>query len=97
MPFVESPTGDFQDLPLWRHLAIETMAGPPQRYPHPWVAPTSLINAAYRVEIPGGIRGGIEVREFVLTVPEDQLRPVSMRTMWMRTRGGGDMTMSARL
>ncbi|WP_433297694.1 hypothetical protein ACQP2F_41665 [Actinoplanes sp. CA-030573] len=27
MPFVEFPTGDFQDLPLWRHLVIQTMTG----------------------------------------------------------------------
>jgi hypothetical protein len=75
MPFIQSPTGDFQDLRLWRHLVIETMTGLAQHYPHPWVAPMSLINAAYRVEILGGIRGrGVEVREFVLAVPEDQLR-----------------------
>lgn len=75
MPFVESPTGDFQDLPLWRRLVIETMAGLAQQYPHPWVAPMSLINAAYRAEILGGLRGaGVDVREFVLAVPEDRLR-----------------------
>ena len=75
MSFVESPTGDFQDLPLWRHLVIETMAGLAHQYPHPWVAPMSLINAAYRAEILGGLRGaGVEVREFVLEVPEDRLR-----------------------
>ena len=73
--FVPSPTGDFQDLPLWRHLVVETMAGLAQQYPHPWVAPMSLINASYRAEILGGLRGrGVEVREFILTVPEDRLR-----------------------
>ncbi|MEV0610847.1 AAA family ATPase [Polymorphospora rubra] len=75
MPFVESPTGDFQDLPLWRHLVIEAMTGLARQYRHPWVAPMSLINAAYRAEILGGIRGaGVEVHEFVLAVPEDRLR-----------------------
>jgi hypothetical protein len=75
MRFVESPTGDFQDLGLWRHLVIETMTGLAQQFPHPWVAPMSLINSAYRAEILGGIRGaGVDVREFVLTVPEHQLR-----------------------
>jgi len=75
MPFVESPTGDFQDLPLWRHLVIETMTGLAQHYPHPWVAPMSLINATYRDEILGGIRGGgVAVVEFVLAVSEEQLR-----------------------
>jgi hypothetical protein len=75
MPFVESPTGDFQDLPLWRHLVIETMAGLARQFPHPWVAPMSLIHAGYRAEILGGLRrAGVEVREFVLQVPEDRLR-----------------------
>ncbi|WP_432968386.1 AAA family ATPase [Dactylosporangium sp. CA-233914] len=74
-PFVESPTGDFQDLPLWRHLVIETMAGLAQQYPHPWVAAMSLTNAAYRAEILGGLRSrGVEVYEFVLAVAEDRLR-----------------------
>ncbi|GIF57609.1 AAA family ATPase [Asanoa iriomotensis] len=73
--FVQSPTGDFQDLPLWRHLVVETMAGLASQYQHPWIAPMSLINADYRIEILGGIRAaGVDVREFVLSVPEDQLR-----------------------
>ncbi|WP_220144393.1 AAA family ATPase [Actinoplanes hulinensis] len=75
MPFVESPTGDFQDLSLWRHLVIETMTGLARQYPHPWVAPMSLINATYRTEILDGIhQSGIRVHEFILTVPEDRLR-----------------------
>lgn len=73
--FIESPTGDFQDLPLWRHLVVETTAGLALRYPHPWIVPMSLVNAAYRGEILGGLRkAGAEVREFVLVVPEDRLR-----------------------
>jgi hypothetical protein len=75
MPFVQSPTGDFQDLPLWRHLVVETMSGLAQQYPHPWVAPMTLINAEYRAEILDGIRSrGVEVCEFVLTLPAGQLR-----------------------
>lgn len=73
--FVTSPTGDFQDLPLWRHLVVETAAGLARQYPHPWVAPMSLIDAGYRAEILGGLRdAGVDVREFVLSVPEEQLR-----------------------
>lgn len=74
-PFITSPTGDFQDLPLWRHLVVETMSGLAREYPHPWIAPMSLINPAYREEILDGIRAaGVEVREVVLTLPEEQLR-----------------------
>ncbi|WP_203785799.1 AAA family ATPase [Paractinoplanes rishiriensis] len=73
--FVPAPTGDFQDLPLWRHLVVETMSGLAQHYPHPWIAPMSLIDAGHRAEILDGIRkSGAEVREFVLAVPEPQLR-----------------------
>ena len=76
MPFVESPTGDFQDLPLWRHLVIETMTGLVQEYPHPWVAPMSLINAAYRAEILGGIRdGGVEVRKIFHKLRSQAIEP----------------------
>jgi hypothetical protein len=75
MRFVESPTGDFQDLPLWRHLVIETMTGLARQYPHTWVAPMSLIDAGYRTEILDGIRrSGVQVREFVLTLGADELR-----------------------
>jgi hypothetical protein len=73
--FVQSPTGDFQDMPLWRHLVVETMAGLSRQYQHPWVAPMSLINAGYRREILDGLRdAGADVREFILSVPEGQLR-----------------------
>ncbi|AVT42008.1 AAA family ATPase [Plantactinospora sp. BB1] len=75
MPFVESPTGDFQDLPLWRHLVIQTMTGLAQQHPHTWVVPMSLINVAYRTEIFDGIRAaGADLREVILRVPEQQLR-----------------------
>ena len=73
--FTGSPTGDFQDLPLWRHLVIETVAGLDEHHPGTWVAPMSLINPAYRTEILGGIRAaGADLREFILTLPEDILR-----------------------
>ena len=75
MPFIKSPTGDFQDLPLWRHLVIQTMTGLAQQHPHTWVAPMSLINTTYRTEILDGIRNaGVELREVILTLPEEQLR-----------------------
>ena len=72
--FQQSPTGDFQDLPLWRHLVIETMTGLAQQYPHPWIAPMSLINPAYRTEILTGIRkSGVDVHEFILSIPDADL------------------------
>jgi hypothetical protein len=75
-PFVETPTGDFQDLPLWRCLVVETMTGLVRHWPHTtWIAPMSLINRAYRAEVLDGIRAaGVELREVVLVVSEAQLR-----------------------
>jgi predicted kinase len=73
--FVERPTGDFQDLPLWRRLVVQTMAGLTEFHPHPWVAPMSLIRADYRAEILGGLRAaGADVREVILDVPEKELK-----------------------
>jgi hypothetical protein len=73
--FVASPSGDFQDLGLWRHLVVQTVAGLAREYPHPWIAPMSLINPDYRREILGGIRdAGADVREVILAVPEERLR-----------------------
>ena len=73
--FVDAPTGDFQDLPLWRTLTVETMKGLDLAYDHTWIAPMSLIRADYRDEILGGLRSaGVDVREFVLTLPEAALR-----------------------
>jgi vacuolar-type H+-ATPase catalytic subunit A/Vma1 len=88
-PFVASPTGDFQDLPLWRHLVIETMTGLARQQPQTWVAPMSLINAAYRTEILDGIRGaGVEVREFILTLTEHQLQArIDADQVDMKARG----------
>ncbi|TDB79898.1 AAA family ATPase [Micromonospora sp. KC721] len=73
--FVESRTGDFQDLPLWRHLVVQTVTGLAQHHPGTRIAPMSLINPEYRDEVFGGIRAaGVELREVVLTLPEPQLR-----------------------
>ena len=73
--FVDAPTGDFQDLPLWRTLTVDTLKGLDRAYDYTWIAPMSLIRADYRDEVLGGLRAaGAEVREFVLTLPEAALR-----------------------
>jgi hypothetical protein len=73
--FVRSPTGDFQDLPLWRHLVVETLGGLDRLEPRTWIVPMSLLDPGYRAEILGGLRAASSsVREFVLGVPEGVLR-----------------------
>jgi hypothetical protein len=73
--FVEAPTGDFQDLPLWRRLTVATLGGLAEEYGGAWVVPMTLVNKAYRDEIHDGLRAqGLTVRHFVLTAPEPVLR-----------------------
>lgn len=67
--------GDFQDLPLWRRLVIETAHGLTAEYGVPVIAPMSLIVPAYRAEILDGLRSrGTKVTQVVLDVPEAALR-----------------------
>jgi hypothetical protein len=54
--FVPVPTGDFQDLPLWRTLTVQTLAGLDREHPGTWVVPMTLVNGGYRAEIHGGLR-----------------------------------------
>jgi hypothetical protein len=73
--FVPVPTGDFQDLPLWRELTVQTLSGLDRGYPGIWIVPMTLVNRAYRAEIHGGLRRlGHVVRHAVLVVPEPVLR-----------------------
>lgn len=73
--FVDVPTGDFQDLPLWRSLTVQTLVGLARAYDHPWVVPMTLLNPAYRAELLGGLRmTGLTVQQAVLRVPEAELR-----------------------
>jgi predicted kinase len=72
---VDVPTGDFQDLRVWRRLTVQTMVALNEEYGGTWIAPMSLIDPGYRAEILGGLRAsGVKVREFILSVPEDVLR-----------------------
>jgi hypothetical protein len=73
--FVDVPTGDFQDLPLWRSLTVKFVAGLARAYPGTWVVPMTLLRAEYRAEILGGLRArGVPLLHVVLQVPEPVLR-----------------------
>jgi hypothetical protein len=73
--FVPVPTGDFQDLRLWRTLTVQFARGLVGMVPATWVVPMTLLDPGYRAEILDGLRlKGIPVRQVVLTVPEDTLR-----------------------
>lgn len=73
--FVPVPTGDFQDLRLWRELTVATLSGLDREYPGIWIVPMTLVNRVYRGEIHGGLRHlGHIVRHAVLVLPEPVLR-----------------------
>ncbi|WP_327724236.1 AAA family ATPase [Streptomyces europaeiscabiei] len=71
---VEVPTGDFQDLRLWRRQVAEALVGLVEEYRRPVLAPMTLVNPAYVAEVFGAIgAAGIPLHHFFLKVPEDVL------------------------
>jgi len=70
---MDVPTGDFQDLPLWRRLVVETARGLVKL--GPLVVPMTLLVPAYRTEIFDGLRSrGVTLHHVVLRVSESTLR-----------------------
>jgi 8-oxo-dGTP pyrophosphatase MutT (NUDIX family)/predicted kinase len=66
---------DFQDLPAWRRLVVETAAALLAEVPGPLVVPMALLRQEYRDEIFGGLAARrIQVRHFVLHTDETILR-----------------------
>jgi ribose 1,5-bisphosphokinase PhnN len=73
--FADVPTGDFQDLPLWRRLVVETGYGLVTEVGSPLVTPMTVLDSGYRAELFGGLRErGVRVVQVVLSVPEPVLR-----------------------
>jgi hypothetical protein len=73
--FVNAPTGDFQDMPLWRSLTVATLGGLDRDYPGTWIVPMTLVHPGYREELHGGLRAlGHTLYHAVLVVPEPVLR-----------------------
>jgi predicted kinase len=87
--FVDVPTGDFQDLPLWRRLVVETAHGLVTEYGRPLAVPMALLDAGYRAEILGGLRArGVPVTQVVLEVPGPVLRArIDADTREIQARG----------
>lgn len=68
------PSGDFQDLPLWRTLTAQVAIEMARHYRGPVVVAMSLLNPAYRAQILQAITGaGIEVLHVFLQVSADEL------------------------
>jgi hypothetical protein len=70
-----SPSGDFQDLPAWRLLVVETGRVLAGQYGRLLVAPMTVVSPVYAQEIFGGLAEyGVPVRHFFLKVPAVVLR-----------------------
>jgi hypothetical protein len=68
-------SGDFQDLPAWRQLVVETARVLADQYGRLVIAPMTVVSPVYLGEIFGGLAGyGIPVRHFFLDVPPGVLR-----------------------
>jgi hypothetical protein len=68
-------SGDFQDLPVWRLLVVETGRVLAQQYGQLVIAPMTVVDPGYAREIFGGLAAyGIPVRHFFLKVPAASLR-----------------------
>ncbi|MGH3379425.1 MAG: AAA family ATPase [Actinoallomurus sp.] len=66
---VEVPTGDFQDLVVWRQSVVDLALRLIAEYDRPLLVPMTLVNPEYLAEIHGGLRaGGAEVHHVFLKV-----------------------------
>lgn len=71
---VEVPTGNFQDLPLWRTQVAAMAIGLVEEYGRPLLVPMTLVEAAYLDEIFTAVRRrGIDLQHVYLDVPRDEL------------------------
>lgn len=71
---VQSPTGDFQDLRLWRHHVTNWAVSLVEEYRRPVLVPMTLIDPAYVDEIFGGFeKAGVTLHHFFLKVSPDTL------------------------
>ncbi|GGO96305.1 NUDIX hydrolase [Wenjunlia tyrosinilytica] len=66
---------DYQDLPAWRRLVVDTAAALLNEVPGPLVVPMTLLRQEYRDEIFGGLAARrVQVRHFLLHADETILR-----------------------
>jgi predicted kinase len=88
------PGGDFQHLPSWRQLVVATALSLRQHHAETLIVPMSLIRAAYRAEILGGLAdAGEEVLHVFLQLDAGVLRE---RLNARATHSGRDWDQAAR-
>ena len=70
----ESPTGDFQDIELWRRLVADAATGMMDVHDCDLIVPMTLVVDTYIDEIGGRVRAqGHDLRMFWLELPTDEL------------------------
>jgi hypothetical protein len=79
---VDVPTGDFQDLPLWRRQVTDLALGLAEEYRRPLLVPMTLVHPGYLDEIFGALkRADVVVHHFFLKVaPEVLARRIDARS-----------------
>lgn len=79
---VDVPTGDFQDLPLWRRQVADLAVGLVEEYRRPLLVPMTLVDPGYLGEIFGALKAAdIVVHHFFLKVaPEVLVRRIDARS-----------------
>jgi thymidylate kinase len=71
---VDVPTGNFQDLPLWRQQVADLAVRLVEEYRRPVLVPMTLVDPGYLEEIFGALeRAGITLHHFFLKVAPDVL------------------------
>ncbi|MER5515215.1 AAA family ATPase [Streptomyces sp. NPDC002763] len=71
---VDVPSGDFQDLRLWRRQVADLAVGLVEEYRRPVLVPMTLVNPGYVGEIFGALKdAGLEVHHFFLKVSREVL------------------------
>ncbi|MFJ5156272.1 AAA family ATPase [Streptomyces sp. NPDC088353] len=71
---VDVPTGNFQDLRLWRRQVVSMAVGLLEEYERPILAPMTLADPQYVAEIFGALEeAGVAVHHFFLKVPAEVL------------------------
>jgi predicted kinase len=81
--WVPNPSGDFQDIPLWRKLVAEFAIGMSTEYGTTLIIPMTLVNPAYREEIFGLISKAGErvLHVFLEASPEELHRRIDAQVL----------------
>lgn len=70
----EFQTDDFQDIPLWRQLTVQTVIGLLKQTNRPLIVPMTLVNPVYFEEIIGELRKReVEIYHFALLGSHDTI------------------------